>query len=67
MFLSLFFLSIWGSYSSDLMEKHNVYEKTLIMHLNILDKIATEMKKNEDIIEKLYTFGKAENSEKYWK
>ena len=44
MFLSLFFSSIWDDYNSDLMEKRKVYKHTLTMHLDILDKIATENK-----------------------
>lgn len=44
MFLSLFFSSIWDDYNSDLMEKRKIYEHTLTMHLDILDKIATENK-----------------------
>ena len=44
MFLSFFFSSIWGGYDSDSMEKQEIYKKILTMHLDILDKIASEDK-----------------------
>lgn len=42
MYLSFFFSSIGRDYNSDLMEKHKLHEKTLTMHLDVLDKIAAK-------------------------